>query len=317
MEPRYFCTICLQRPAPPFFLKDASSLPSSRVFATCYPCRERRSIQSKKKRPALQEIDPNIGPPPAQRRATSISRAPFLPSTISQGSIPPVNLPASPVQPLQPTPVGSPPIQPSRPPLLQPTPAGPTPLQPTLVRPPLPESFLPADQWQRIRDFQTHMTSIEMETCARCKARWFDMKLKDGICHNCVLKDKGGQTLHLFSAENNMDPGIVPAHLPAISQIEEMVIARSHVQMMIKRYRGHQYHYTGHCVSFTQEIVKIVSILPNLPEELDIILLRPSRQAIDNPRYQRQFQHDFRVRKSYILTADPGVWGLAPIDKNS
>ena len=55
------------------------------------------------------------------------------------------------------------------------------------------------------------------------------MKLKDGICHNCVLKDKGGQTPYLFSAENKMDLGIVPAHLPALTQIEEMVIARSHV----------------------------------------------------------------------------------------
>jgi hypothetical protein len=57
------------------------------------------------------------------------------------------------------------------------------------------------------------MDKVKMETCIQCKARWFDMKLKDGICHNCVLKDKGGQTLHLFSAENKMDPGIVPAHL--------------------------------------------------------------------------------------------------------
>ena len=65
------------------------------------------------------------------------------------------------------------------------------------------------------------------------------MKLEYGICHNCVLKDKGGQTLYLFLAENNMDPGIVLAYLPALTQIEEMVIARSHVQMMIKRYRGH------------------------------------------------------------------------------
>ena len=64
------------------------------------------------------------------------------------------------------------------------------------------------------------------------------MKLKDGICHTCTLKDKG-QIVHLFSAENNMDLGIVPAHLPALTQIEEMVIARSHVQMIIKRYQGH------------------------------------------------------------------------------
>jgi hypothetical protein len=39
------------------------------------------------------------------------------------------------------------------------------------------------------------------------------MKLKDGICHTCALKDKGGQTPYLFSAENKMDLGIVPAHL--------------------------------------------------------------------------------------------------------
>jgi len=249
-------------------------------------CRERGRIQrDKRKRPALQEIDPNIGPPPAQRRATPISRAPFRPSTINHGRIPPVYPPVSPVQPLRPLPTQPPP-----------------PVQPQPVQPPPPDGYLSADQWQRIRNFQAHMSSIKMETCTRCKARWFDMKLKDGICHNCALKDKGRQTLYLFSAENNMDPGIVPAHLPVLTQIEEMVIARSHVQMMIKRYRGHQYHYTSHCVSFTQEIVRTVNVLPNLPEELDIILLRPSRDALDNTRYRRQFQHDFRVRKKCILT---------------
>ena len=71
---------------------------------------------------------------------------------------------------------------------------------------------------------------------------------------------------------------------------------------MIKRYQGHQYQYTDHCVSFTQEIVKTVSILPNLPEELDIVLLCPLRQAVDDPRFQRQFIHDFRIRKGCILT---------------
>jgi hypothetical protein len=71
--------------------------------------------------------------------------------------------------------------------------------------------------------------------------------------------------------------------------------------MMIKRYRGHQYHYTGHCVSFAQEIVKTVSTLPNLLEELDIILLQPLRHALNNNQYRRQFQHDFQVWKSCIL----------------
>ena len=84
------------------------------------------------------------------------------------------------------------------------------------------------------------------------------MELKDGVYRSCFLRDKQNQTPFLMSAENNMDPGVLPAHLPALTQVEEMVIARSHVQMVLYRYRGHQYHYSGHCVSFIQNMIKTV-----------------------------------------------------------
>ena len=86
-------------------------------------------MQNKKKRSALQELDPNIGPPPAQRRATSISQAPFRPSTINHNRVPPVYPPISLVQPLQPLPTQLP-----------------LPVQPQPVQPPLPNSYLLADQ---------------------------------------------------------------------------------------------------------------------------------------------------------------------------
>jgi hypothetical protein len=105
-----------------------------------------------------------------------------------------------------------------------------------------------------------------------------------------------------MSAENDMDPGDIPAHLPELTQLEEMIIARSHVQMIVHRYRGHQYHYTGHCVSFMQSNIKTVDMLPNLPSELDIVLLRPSNRVLESEsRYQRQFRTDFRVRRGHIL----------------
>jgi len=70
-------------------------------------------MRNKKKRSALQEIDPNIGPLLAQRRATSISQAPFRPSTINQCPIPPVRPPISLVQPLRPLLIQLPlPVQP-------------------------------------------------------------------------------------------------------------------------------------------------------------------------------------------------------------
>jgi len=105
-----------------------------------------------------------------------------------------------------------------------------------------------------------------------------------------------------MSADNNTDPGIVPNHLLELTQVEEMVIARAHVQILVKRVRGHQYHYTGHCATFIQNIVRTVDVLPNLPSELDIVLLRPPARHADDVRYRRQFQTGFRVRRQHVLT---------------
>jgi ATP-dependent DNA helicase PIF1 len=150
------------------------------------------------------------------------------------------------------------------------------------------------------------MEAVQMETCQRCQERGFSMDLKEGVCHRCFLRDTDNRrqpvTPFLMSADNNMDPGIVPSHLPELTQVEEMVIARAHVQMLVKRVRGHQYHYTGHCVSFMQNIVRTVDVLPNLPSELDIVLLRPPESRPDDPRYRRQFRADFRVRRGHVLT---------------
>ena len=150
------------------------------------------------------------------------------------------------------------------------------------------------------------MEAVRMETCRRCQEHGFAMDLKDGVCHRCFLRDTDSQkrpvTPYLMSADNHMDPGIVPSHLPELTQVEEMVIARAHVQMLVKRVRGHQYHYTGHCVTFMQNIVRTVDVLPTLPSELDIVLLRPPTSHADDPRYRRQFQADFRVRRQHVLT---------------
>ena len=62
------------------------------------------------------------------------------------------------------------------------------------------------------------------------------MDLKDRVCHRCFLRDANNRKQpFLMSAENQMDPGIVPNHLPELTQVEEMVIARAHVQMLVKR----------------------------------------------------------------------------------
>src|SRR5208283_5054138 len=113
MDDRY-CSMCLNKRSPPFFFRDASSLPPSKVFATCYICREK---SRKKKRPALQEIDPNIGPPSTRRHATSTSQTPstsrasFSPSVINHSLLPPVNPLLRPPPPIQPPDISPPSAQ--------------------------------------------------------------------------------------------------------------------------------------------------------------------------------------------------------------
>jgi hypothetical protein len=52
-----------------------------------------------------------------------------------------------------------------------------------------------------------------------------------------------------------------------------------------------------------QNTVKTVDVLPNLPAELDIVVLRPSDRVVkDDLQYQRQFRSDFRVRKRHVIT---------------
>ena len=59
------------------------------------------------------------------------------------------------------------------------------------------------------------------------------MDLKDSVCHRYFLQDTDNQkrpvTPCLMSADNHIDPGIVPSHLPELIQVEEIVIVRAYV----------------------------------------------------------------------------------------
>ena len=283
------------------FLKDVltdATDPTARVYATCIPCRA-KATESRKKRAALQALDPNIRPTKHVRYSkagpqdTPLGpRLPPPPIAQLPALLTDLRPPRAPVTgPTEPPPVPQP---------------SPVPVTDRLDRPAVPIGFLPVHEWQYIQDFNQAMAAVRMETCQRCQEHGFSMDLKDGVCHRCFLRDTDSQkqpvTPFLMSVENNMDPGVVPSNLPELSQVEEMVIARAHVQMLIKRVRGHQYHYTGHCVAFMQNIVRTVNVLPNLPSELDIVLLRPPESCTDDPRYRRQFRTDFRVCRQRVLT---------------
>ncbi|KAE9962291.1 hypothetical protein EG328_000713 [Venturia inaequalis] len=78
-----------------------------------------------------------------------------------------------------------------------------------------------------------------------------------------------------------MDPGAKPDHLPNLSTVEEMLIARVYTYIFLK------------------DIGAIYDQLPCLLEDCDIVYIRPTNIS-DDPVLQRQFKKDFRVRQKAI-----------------
>ena len=120
----------------------------------------------------------------------------------------------------------------------------------------------------------------------------------DGICNRCYTRDKNiakGQPF-LMSAENHT---LAPASLPALTDVEEILIARIKVVIQVWLGKGAQWKYTGHVVNFMRDTGKIYRKLPALPEDADIVLIRPARGP-DGSR--AQFRKKLTVRREVVKT---------------
>ena len=61
-------------------------------------------------------------------------------------------------------------------------------------------------------------------------------------------------TKKLYSADNLMDPGPVPAELQGLSQVEEMLISAVMPIMSVYRLPHGQLGYNGHVVNLPQDV---------------------------------------------------------------
>ena len=247
-----------------------------------------------------------------QNKQDKISRhARAQAQNIQRGDTPPPDLPT--------TPVLSPPDPAPAP---DPVPDPPITIPPTQTAPSLPtlrdrieqhELSLPAiseQHWDYVTSYHQKLCQKRREVCDICSEIGFEMNLRregpdnDLQIYPRCLKDRQKRTHHidLFSAANNMDPGPVPQHLPQLSMAAELLVARAHITMSLWRYRGQQYQYSGHIVSYMQNVPKIVSRLPSLPSKLQILRLKPARFN-PNQTVQKDFERQCRVKR-----ADIEVW---------
>ena len=85
-----------------------------------------------------------------------------------------------------------------------------------------------------------------METCSRCKERWFQMGLAiegDNIgVYKAYIKDanslKNATLPSLFSNSNRLDLGPVPGFLPILTAVEELLITCVYIHLQVVRVCG-------------------------------------------------------------------------------
>eukprot|EP01018_Ginkgo_biloba_P021168 Gb_06945 [translate_table: standard] len=119
--------------------------------------------------------------------------------------------------------------------------------------------------------------------CHVCNESYVGMKVfqtnEGPKCARC----KSERGAHRFSVWNKMDPKEQPYVLAVLTQVEEMLIARvSPILQVLHAPRG-QYKYSGHTISFPQDIHNVTSSLPyyaGIVVDEDAVQLLPER-AID------------------------------------
>lgn len=78
----------------------------------------------------------------------------------------------------------------------------------------------------RLQTFREKVMAIKLESCVMCHEEWFDLGVQNGICNKCIESSK-------WQPINEMYPGEFPAHLPQLTQIEEMLISPVHALIQL------------------------------------------------------------------------------------
>ena len=146
-----------------------------------------------------------------------------------------------------------------------------------------------------MQEFCTKQNKWHQQLCSVCHEIWpTRISASKGvyICTRCKRDHKEPK---LYSFDNDMDPGNVPIELQDLTQIEEMLIARSCPIMSIYRKHGGQWGYKGHVVNLPQDVQGFLTSLPSSTSNLPVLVLR--KQGADNTHA------DFRVRRAKVLSA--------------
>ncbi len=148
---------------------------------------------------------------------------------------------------------------------------------------------------QSMAKFHRKQEQWQHRQCTICNEQWpvrTRLNIQPYICLRCQ-RDK--TVPKVYSADNDMDPGKLPACLEGMTQVEEMLIARACPIMTVYRKHGGQRGYSGHVLNLPQSIEQFLSALP--PHVSELPLLSIKRTGSNNSEAY------FKVHRDKVLNA--------------
>ena len=122
-----------------------------------------------------------------------------------------------------------------------------------------------------IRNFELQEMNYNIDFCKICNERRIAMKMSIYDIRKRCATDKS--QIKQFSTENNMNPGILPKELSNLSFLEQLICRISPcINVHLLKHGG--IAFSGHCVTFPQDINQPAQIFPRLPKEISITRVR-------------------------------------------
>lgn len=106
------------------------------------------------------------------------------------------------------------------------------------------------------KKFEDFNDMAECKQCINCSARFPSLLLQKNWCSRCRKNPTK------FAQLNDMDPGHAVLELTCLGLIEEKLIELYWPFVSVYKTSGNQYGYSGHVISFPQDIHEITTNLP-------------------------------------------------------
>jgi hypothetical protein len=134
------------------------------------------------------------------------------------------------------------------------------------------------------------LKELEWGTCSNCQEYCFNTEFDKfkGLCKLCHQNKAGLQAM--FGPDNNLMPSQAAQCLQRLTLIEKSAISLIFPSISIYK-KGSAHATKGHCISFFQDVPQMASILPCLPGNLSMIVLKKPTEANNDKSFRANRQH--------------------------